>query len=204
MTQGQTLLEIAILAAGAVGRDLAPPNTSAVKTAVQKITNVVKVRRAPPAAPTGFFTMYDAVTVANIPADAHAIAGYTDGLYRNVQEIRRRFGGRMVFTISVSSTGFGDCLDVENGDATPAQAAVWVRERLRAGQWRPCIYASRSNMPAVWAELQHAGVQRDQVRLWVADWTGEPHIPAGYDACQYHGGTTVPYDISLCNPGFLR
>jgi hypothetical protein len=68
----------------------------------------------------------------------------------------------------------GDVLDVETGDATPDQAAGWVRMRKAAGLYRPTVYCSRSSVPMVRAVTGSyiLGVDYD---IWVADYTGSPH-----------------------------
>lgn len=206
MTDAALLLKIAILAAGAVGRDLAPPSKSITKTAAKKTAAKAKkiVTRHPKPKPVaGPITMYDAVTVTNIPAGAQAVAGYVNGRYQTVHELEARFPRAKLLTIAVTADADADCLDVENGDATPEQAPQWVHRQLARRVKRPCIYANRSTMPAVWAALTRVGIERDEVRLWVADWTGEPHIPAPYDACQWHGGVDVAYDQSLTLAGFF-
>ena len=41
-------------------------------------------------------------------------------------------------------------------------------------------------------------------KLWVAQWSGKPHIPAGYDACQYDDNAFGRnLDASLCSPTFF-
>jgi hypothetical protein len=211
--------QIASLVAAAVARDLAPPDRSILRNALKRILKMMardaarapvprpvpKPLPAPPRKPRAplFLAMYDAVTVENIPAGALAVAGYVNGRYQTVSALRARFPHAHLFTIAVNIGADADCLDVETGDATPAQAPEWVRRQLGAGLRRPCIYANRSTMPAVWAALHAAGIERNHVRLWVADWTEEPHIPTGYDACQWHGGMTVPFDESLCSPTFF-
>lgn len=203
MTQAQILLEIAGIAAGAIGRHLAPKT----KAAATKTIAAAK-KAAPKKKPAEPFTMYDAVTVANLPAGAAAYAGYVNGLYANIPAIEARFRHRLrrpkIATITIRAQELrAEFLDVENGDATPEQAPGWVLAKLKRGDRRPGLYANRSTMPRLWALLAGAGIRRDQVRLWVADWTEEPHIPAGYDACQWHGGLHFGYDESLCLASFF-
>lgn len=129
--------------------------------------------------------MYDSVDVGQIPVDAQAAAGYVGGHWPTYAELCRRLPHAHVLSIAVTAEEDADCLDVETGDATPQQAPAWVRRQLHRGVWRPALYANLSTMPAVVHELAQAGLNRDQVRLWVAHYTGEPHIPTGYDACQW-------------------
>ena len=153
--------------------------------------------------------MYDTVPgpgVAAIPSNAAAVAGYIDGWYQSFPLLAKRFYPHAhILSIAVHADAEAACLDVETGDASPSEAPGWVRWMLARGHKRPVVYANRSTMPAVWAALSRAGIRRDQVRLWVADWTGSPHIPPGYDACQWidHGPHGENYDISLCLGSFF-
>jgi hypothetical protein len=69
-----------------------------------------------------------------------------------------------------------DVLDVENGAATPADCASWVKRatidvmlKTRPGQRNPAIYTSESNVTAVVNALVDGGVHGG-VGLWVASW----------------------------------
>lgn len=154
---------------------------------------------------TRLITMYDSVTVSTVPHDARAVAGYVDGRYRSFDPLVHLFYPR-AHCISITVLGgTAEVLDVEPGDVRPQHAAGWVKRMLALGHWRPCIYASLSTMPEVIANLNAAGLHRTQYRLWVADWTGVPHIPAGYDACQYTDramGRNL--DASLCADSFWK
>lgn len=137
-------------------------------------------------------TMYDAVTVANIPASATLVAGYVDGRYANVPQLRARFPGIEVVDIAVfASTNAGRVLDVENGDATPAQAPGWVKMRRAAGV-DPTIYCNDSTTAQVWAAFINAGVP--QPHYWEANPDGVATLRSGTVAKQY--AWTGPYDIS--------
>lgn len=94
-------------------------------------------------------TMHDAVTPSNIPANAEMVAGYIDGRYAWKASDWDRFPHAVKVRIAVfASTNDGHVLDVEAGDATPAQAAGWLTMRRRAGV-DPSIYCSLSVYPAV-------------------------------------------------------
>ena len=67
-------------------------------------------------------------------------------------------------------------------------------------------------MPAVIGALRAAGIRRDEVLLWVADYTGKPHFPVFRwgrkltvsDACQYTDRALgESLDESVCTPEFL-
>lgn len=157
-------------------------------------------RRQELAAAHGTVLMYDSVDLNQIPSDAQAVAGYVGGSWRTWTELAGRFPHALRISIAVNATEDAHCLDVENGDALPAQTPDWVKRQWALGNPRPIIYANKSTMTYVTQALHRAGITHS-VGLWVADWTGIPHIPAGYDACQYtdHAlGRNL--DASLCHP----
>ena len=140
-------------------------------------------------------TMYDSVTLSEVPPNPPAVACYASGTFANEAEARRRFPNAHILTIAVNASHDADCLDVEQGDATPAQAAGWYARQRARGITRPCIYASASVMHADIVPIIRASrIPRAEVRLWSAHYTfashicgpsscGEMSIPA--DACQW-------------------
>lgn len=141
-------------------------------------------------------TMYDAVTPGNIPPTATMVAGYVDGLYRNVAEMRTRFPHAQLVGIAVSShTNDGQVLDVERGDATPDEAPGWVTMR-RAAHVDPTIYCNSSTWPAVRQAFHGAAVP--EPHYWIAEWDGAPTIPAGAVAKQH--SDAGPFDVSSVAP----
>lgn len=160
--------------------------------------------------------MYDAadpvVIVRDVPADAFAVAGYVPPVspsnrYVTFPAVVERFYPRAhCFSIAVQPWLIAACLDVETGDATPADAPGWYRKAKAAGQWRPCFYANASTMPAVQGELERAGIPRGDYRLWVAAYPGTGvNVPAGMDAHQYtdHGPHGENYDVSVVSDDFF-
>lgn len=133
-------------------------------------------------------TMYDSTNPNDIPTSAQMVAGYVDGIYGpNFKSFGLtagwdaagwgRFPGSARARIAISAaTNDGHVLDVENGDATPAQAPGWVRMRIAAGLARPTLYVNRSNWAAVAAAC--AGLPVD---WWVATLDGTKAVapPAG-------------------------
>jgi hypothetical protein len=92
-------------------------------------------------------------------------------------------------------------LDVEPGDATPAAAAQWAWHKLHdaAGQVA-IIYTMRSEWPATQAAIAALpAAMQHQVRWWIADPTGVPHVVPGAQATQWYWGHS--YDISTALPG---
>lgn len=143
-------------------------------------------------------TLYDAVTPANIPASAQMVAGYVDGRYAWSASDWARFPGAVKVRIAVfASTNDGHVLDVEPGDATPAQAVGWVQRRRAAGV-DPTVYCGLSTTGYSWANVraafQAAGVA--EPHYWVAAYPGNgPNLYAGSVAHQY--ANPGPYDLSV-------
>lgn len=129
--------------------------------------------------------MYDSVDVSQIPPDAPAAAGYTDGRWANFPALRGHVPHAHLLSITVTASADADCLDVEQGDATPPQAGGWVKRQLARGAHRPVIYANASTMPEVLSVLASAGITRSLVRCWSAHYT-EEHI-CGPATCRYPG-----------------
>lgn len=149
-------------------------------------------------------TMYDSVTVSEIPSGAQAVAGYVGGKFPTFNSLLHDFPHAKHFSIAVNSHEDAECLDIETGDATPDLAPQWVRRQHDRGVKRPVVYANTSTMPAVLQALTHAGIHRSEYRVWTAHYTGSPHIEFGSDATQYTDkalGRNL--DASLCIPTFF-
>ncbi len=162
------------------------------------------VVRAP--APVPVTAMFDSVDLAQFPPNPPAVAGYVGGYWPTYAALVRKFPKARHLSIAVNAGEDAECLDVETGDATPAQAPAWVRRQLSRGVKRPVVYANLSTMPAVVAALTGAGIARASVRLWVAQYAqpAVAHIPAGCDACQWTDrafGRNL--DQSLLHPSFF-
>jgi hypothetical protein len=148
--------------------------------------------------------MYDSVEVSQIPATAEAVAGYVGGKWPTFNVLVQRFPHTHRLSIAVNASEDADCLDVETGDATPAEAPAWFRRQIRLGKTLPCFYANSSTMPAVIAALTAAGIPRNQYRVWSAHYTGVPHIQPGSDATQwYDKALGRNLDISWCKDTFF-
>jgi hypothetical protein len=129
-------------------------------------------------------TMYDSIAVANLPADGDAYAGYVGGKWPTWDALKARFPHAHLLSIAIDATERATCLDIETGDATPAQAPAWVKAEHGRGVPRPVLYASASVMPQVLAHLEQAAIKRDTVRLWSAHygWSSVLH-PRGKHIC---------------------
>jgi hypothetical protein len=155
-------------------------------------------------------TQYDAVTLANVPGDARAIACYVNGAYANHDEAKRRFPDSLITTISVRSSELADVLDVEVGDAEPADCPDYFR-RFKAARphSKPVFYAPASWVADVEAHLRDAGIKRRQYVIWSAHWTGR-HI-CGPEVDEYPKADATQYtttdetlDVSKCRPSYWR
>lgn len=121
-------------------------------------------------------SMFDTIEVGTVPADPQAVAGYVGGNWPTYSELVQRFPHAHHLSIAVFPSEDADALDVEPGDASPAQAPDWTRRQHARGQARPVLYASRDTIPEVLSVLAGAGIARSSVRLWSAHYTYRPHI----------------------------
>jgi hypothetical protein len=139
-------------------------------------------------------TMYDSVSAAKIPTTAVMVAGYVDGLYKWSVSDWNRFPRAVKVQIAVfATTNLGQVLDVERGNATPAQAPTWVVKRRALGV-DPTVYCSESAWPAVRAAFRSQGIP--EPHYWIASYPGiGPKIYAGSVAHQY--ADPGPYDLSV-------
>lgn len=151
--------------------------------------------------------MLDSVEPSLIPKASPAVALYADGKF---EESKALFPHAQVLMIAVFARDNADCLDVETGDAVPAEAPAWVKRQKTP---RPCLYASVSVMGTIRGFLSAAGISRSSVRLWSAHYTDHPHIcgpsscgesPADMDGTQWtdhYQGKNI--DASLLRDDFF-
>lgn len=148
--------------------------------------------------------MYDAVTAANISAASpppDLVAGYIDRIVLapwSTADWARFPGLPKVEIVKKASTNDGHVLDVEPGDATPAEAPGWVTMRRKAGA-DPTVYMNLSTWPAVRQAFRDQGVP--EPHYWVAEYDGDPTWGAGWAAAgcvakQYAGNVAPGIDIS--------
>jgi hypothetical protein len=155
-------------------------------------------------------TQFDAVTLANVPKDARAVGCYVNGDYANLSEAKRRFPDALITTISVRSSEVADVLDVEKGDATPADCRAYFRRfKDQRPHSKPIFYAPASSVADVETHLRDAGIRKREYIIWSAHWTHR-HIcgprTCGYpkaDASQYTT-TNETVDVSKCRPSYWR
>lgn len=141
--------------------------------------------------------MFDGVTAATVPVGSWAVAGYVNGEWPSYDALVAEFPSAVHLTVSVNATGRAKILDVENGDASPAEAPRWVLDQRAAGDPYPVVYMNQATWPAV--KQQFAAQQVTPPLYWVAAYTADAlppsAIPVGAVAVQYYdfGG----YDASV-------
>ena len=139
-------------------------------------------------------SMYDGIDATRLPTTAALVAGYVDGLYAWSAADWARFPASVKVRIAVfSSTNDGEVLDVEPGNATPAQSVDWVLMRRRAGV-DPTVYMNASTWPTVRAAFTARGVA--EPHYWVAQYDGVASIPPGAIGKQYYNNDQAGYDLS--------
>ena len=97
-------------------------------------------------------TIYDAVDVAAIPANAQIILAYIDGYYQTYSAVRARFPNALILTVTTTGLNAADICDVESGDATPAIAAKGVA----AGLYKT-VYSSDGHTQHWWQPSKSHG-----------------------------------------------
>lgn len=130
--------------------------------------------------------MYDSVNPGHIPSSATMVAGYADGTYANLPALKARFPHATIVSIAVRWTTRAQVLDVETGNATPAQAVQWCTKTMADKSNRELtVYCSTSAWPGVRAAFTAAGVT--EPNYWVAHYDGNETVPAGAVAKQFLG-----------------
>jgi peptidoglycan hydrolase-like protein with peptidoglycan-binding domain len=146
---------------------------------------------------TNLLAGQDSVSPSGMNRGLSVYAGYGRGTYTNMQAVKQRFPGAKYLSVSPYVTVGVDCLDVEPGDAVPADCPAFVRGWTKVNTVKPVIYANASSMPSVISNLSKAGIARSQYFLWVAEWDHNTAIPSQYDAKQYW--STSGYDADSFN-----
>ena len=194
----------ATLAGAASAATLAPATTAAPKPVAHTLVAHQAVSRGKSAgkaaAPARPYRIYDSVTPSQIPAHAR-IATYADGGYA-VAPSQVAGRGHVLWIDTNGADPRASALDVEPGDATPGMAATWAWHKLHAAANSVAIiYTMRSEWAAAQAAVATLPAHmQHQVRWWIADPTGVPHIVPGASATQWYWGHN--YDITTAKPGF--
>jgi hypothetical protein len=146
------------------------------------------------------YTFYDSTTPAEIPAHQE-IAVYANGEYA-AQPSSVGDSSQVIWIDVEGNDVDATALDVEPGDAAPADVAGWVERRLQAHpDALAIVYTMRSEWDAAKASVATLPAwMQARVRWWIADPTGHEHIVPGSQATQWYWGED--YDISTALPGF--
>lgn len=159
-------------------------------------------------------TCADSISLASlqpVAAQFDLLAGYDDGAWPDAQAITQAFPGKTVVRITTSAADDqGDMLDVEQGDASPADAPGWVQRRRAAGHLGPLVYGPESSRAAIVAAFN-----QDEVPLpglWIAAYPGvgkklqQPgdvgHQWANFQAQGYDASVVVDYLPGIDPPPF--
>lgn len=123
-------------------------------------------------------TMFDSVTPSEIPSRAEAVAGYVGGKWPTYDGLLKSHPGAKHLSIAVAADESAECLDVERGDATIAQAPPWLKSsKAKAVETtKPVLYTSLAQAEELVAACARAGIPRSGFLLWVAHWTKVPHL----------------------------
>lgn len=138
----------------------------------------------------GMYVMYDSVTVSEIPRTAQAVAGYVGGRWPTYEQLAREFPRAHKLSIAINAGEDAECLDIENGDATPEEAPAWFQRQEKRGVHRPVLYGSLSVMGQVVGHMTNAGIERKRYRVWTAHYTGVAHL------CGPHEGLSTEADAT--------
>lgn len=155
---------------------------------------------------------WDTITVATVPHGARYLAGYTSGFWPTFFQLVKLPWSPHVTSIAISASHHAQCLDIEPGDATPAQAATWyfavkndpgMRGSLIDG--KPCEYSSFWEfVNQVNPVLRRAGIADGAIWKWDANFTFRQHLDQGFACTQWSDKALgLNLDESTCTLAFL-
>ena len=116
--------------------------------------------------------MRDSTRPGMIPPATPVVAGYADGSFAWTAADWALFPHSVKLSIAVSAATQADILDVELGDATPAEVPGWCDRFSRPGRRAPTVYCSRSSWPAI-----QAAVGSRHVDYWIGTLDGTTSVP---------------------------
>jgi hypothetical protein len=133
--------------------------------------------------------MYDGITPASVPSGAQIYAGYVGGEWPSYAALAAAHPAALHVSIAVNAEETARVLDVETGDASPAEAPGWVSRQRADGNPYPAVYMNMTTWPAVKAAFaeQQVAPPLYWVALYVTDPANVPDIPDGAIAIQYYG-----------------
>lgn len=148
-------------------------------------------------------TMYDVTVASNAPNNGDAYAGYMDGKYQTYYALATMFPTKPVLSITVFGAAGARIADCEFGDLTPASAAYWANNEVKAGR-RPTIYCSTSLYNQVAAELSKYGIAFGaNVDWWEAHYDNIAVISSNPGAVAKQYASNNQYDTSVYLPSWV-
>lgn len=175
--------------------------------------HLLRGTRKPKPAPA--LMMFDSITPKVMPAKAEAVAGYVGGKWPTFAGLEQSHPHAHRLSIAIAADEAADCLDIETGDARPAQAPAWLRAKATTvATPKPVLYTSAAFADGLVKTLAAAGIPRGSYLLWIAHYTKTPHLcgPATCRECQAHADATQfddrydgkNLDVSIVRAGFFR
>lgn len=152
------------------------------------------------------FIMEDNIATDLFTPGCAAYAGYANGSFANMAAVTAYATAQKakVFSFTPFVASNADALDIEPGDAVPADAVAGFRAGIRY------FYGSASWIPSIISALSAAGITRGEYKIIAAHYIG-PHIcgpgSCGYslaDATQFTSSYLgISLDATLCPPDFF-
>lgn len=139
----------------------------------------------------GYFQMADDINVASLPQGWDAYAGYVGGKWPTYASLAKAFPGKRYLSIAVFPNEKADCLDVEQGDASPSDVPGWLKGWQPGNTPLPWIYCDADNMANVIAAASAGGYPRTSFYLWSAHYGKGEHV-CGPRTCDIMGNHTTP------------
>jgi hypothetical protein len=144
---------------------------------------------------------YDSVLPGVLPA-GEAAAVYADGPFATTSASVAGHGNVLWIDVNGSDPS-ANVLDVEPGDASPAEAAAWASTKLTASpNATAIIYTFLADWSSVIDEIDTLPASmQSHVKYWISDPTGVPHIVQGAIATQWAWGSQ--YDSDEAEPSLF-
>ena len=155
--------------------------------------------------------LYDSIDLSQFPSNPEAVAGYVGGHWPTYNDVVKKFPNAHHLSIAVTASQRARCLDIEPGNATPAQGPGWFRTYAVTNEGPVVIYCGAASASQVTKAMSDGGIGRDKYLLWTAHYTYKEHIcsPGG---CGYPAADGTQWtdkaqgrnlDQSLCSDAFF-
>lgn len=135
------------------------------------------------AAVTAYLNGQDSITASAMLPGLQVYCGYVAGTYNNYAAVTADHPGALYIGIApwVAPT---DCLDIEPGDAAPADAPSFYHQATHPNTNKPVMYTSAGDAQTVINALAVAGIARSAYYLWSAHYGLGPHV-CGPSSCGF-------------------